>query len=320
MAYQALDLILAEHYNTFVAGNGTFGVSDNDVANINTVWGVGYGDKGYGQGTILTQVTPGTAVSATQWQTLINRLLTADDHQDIDNLGDMPGDGGAGGAALTTGNLIEAIATMQANATSVFDNRLLSVAPVAGTAETASDTNSWDVDSVHTINVQFDSGDEARYFFNAGGQLDITASRSGGGSGEDNAAFDQLLPDINIIRFGAQGTNKIGGAGTPAIENTVFGYHDLTTSPSQIFRQYATGYAATNILVEVQGSTPDVDGNGDVGLRITFTVTMATTTTVPPGVDGTTSVTVTPNYPATTYIADAWGTITYNPASTVVQT
>jgi hypothetical protein len=48
MTYTAGQLILDDEYNIFVAGNATFGSLNHGVANLNTVWGEGFGDKGYG--------------------------------------------------------------------------------------------------------------------------------------------------------------------------------------------------------------------------------------------------------------------------------
>ena len=178
----------------------------------------------------------------------------------------------------------------------------------------------WDDTSVHTIAVEFATPDEARFFFNAGGNIEITASRAGGGSGEDNAAFDQLLPDVNIVRFSAQGTNKIGGLGTPVTEATTIGYYDMTTSPSTVFQQNPTGYTSgTFFRIDVQTNGVDQAGSGDAGDILTFTSTMATTTTVSPGVDGTCTVTATVNFPSTVYLTNTWGAVTF-PTVTVVQT
>jgi hypothetical protein len=315
MAYTAGNLILDDHYNEFVSGNAAFGVTDHGIANANSVWGVGFGDKGWGQAGELVQVQAGQLVSATQWQGLFNRILVIDDHEGVGGLGNMPGDGGAGGPAETTGSLIEAIAAVSANTTQIYNNRLTSIATGTATSGTSVGTAAWNSTSVHTITVEFTDGDAARYFFNAGGNIEISATRSGGGSGEDNAAFDQLLPDINIVRLSAITTDKIGGAdpigngagGSGYIRASAIGYHQLTTSPSSIFRQYASGYATTHMLVEAQTNAA-TGTDGDNGDLITFTVTMDTVVDVtPPGADGTFTVTATVNQPATTFIADSWG-------------
>ena len=323
MAYTIGDPILDDEYNVFATGNAAFGVSDPNTANVNAVWGVGFGNKGYGQSTELTPVQNGETVTATQWQTLIDRILTSDDHQGVGGLGDMPGDLGAGGAALTTGDTVEIINTLSANITQIYTNRLTSIATATNTPQAAAASASWDVSSVHTIAVEFTSGDEMRYFFNCGGNIEISATRTGGGSGEDNAAWDTLLSDINIVRFGAEGTTKIGGGGTgTTIIETTIGYFDMTTSPVQVFRQYGgTAYANDNLQVTCQSNgTQGV--NGDEGDILTFVTTLevGAPPTASPAVDGTTTVTATVNFPETTYLTETWnsGGVTF-PTVSVVQ-
>jgi hypothetical protein len=67
MTYSVGGLIQATDYNTFVATGAN---------NINTIWGTGSGDKGWGQ-TSIGQVSAGGTVTATQWATLVANLATA---------------------------------------------------------------------------------------------------------------------------------------------------------------------------------------------------------------------------------------------------
>ena len=329
MAYTALDKILAAHYNTFVAGAGTFGAFDNDIANINTIWGVGFSDKGYGQSTVLDQVPIGSTVSATQWATLITRLLSAANHQ-VTSLGNLPGDGGGGGPALTGGDLIAAITTLQTSVNDIFSNRLNHIATATTDVENAAGSSTWDDTSVHTINVQFTSADAARHFFNAGGNIAITGALTGGTPAKtdswDDGAGAGILPESGIVRLEVHATTKTGGSGT--LDTDYFiegstGYYELGTSPIQIFQQFTIGggvYASNNITITAQ--TNGVQGpSGDNGSLITFVVTLNDVVTSGDPVDGTTTITATVNYPATTHLTQAaWGTVTFVPASSVVQT
>jgi hypothetical protein len=61
MAYSQGGLIAATDYNTFINGTNQ----------LNTVWGTGTGDAGYGQ-TALSAVSSSGKVTATQWASLIN--------------------------------------------------------------------------------------------------------------------------------------------------------------------------------------------------------------------------------------------------------
>ena len=62
MTYSSGGLIQAVDYNTFAQGGAS---ADNNVANINTIWGVGTGDKGWGQSTTITPVSAAATVTAT---------------------------------------------------------------------------------------------------------------------------------------------------------------------------------------------------------------------------------------------------------------
>ena len=74
MTYAQGGLIQAVDYNTFAQG----GASPNDnVANINTLWGTGTGDKGWGQTTTITPVSAAATVTATQWATLFSRFTSS---------------------------------------------------------------------------------------------------------------------------------------------------------------------------------------------------------------------------------------------------
>lgn len=386
MAYTQFDKILADHYNTFVAGAGTFGIIDHNTANIDTVWGEGNNDKGYGQSTVLAQVPIGTVVSATQWSTLITRMLAAGDHQ-VTSLASLPGDsvnvasnaliigveyeivtagtgdwttcgaadsnpgtnfratattngqsdGTAFRPAITTADLIIAIASMQSNIDDLFANRLNAIATATTQVEAAAGTSAWPTSSVHTINVQFTDGDAARYFFNAGGNIAITMSRTGGTADAKNDAWDDgssgaadhgILPNSGTVELVAHGTTKTAGFGvlnTDYFIESAIGYYELGTSAIQLYQQYPVGggvYATNNVKIECATNGVQ-DAAGDNGDIVTFTITMADDVAAgdPLLPDGTTTVTATVNFPATTYLTESpWGAVTFIPASTVVQT
>ena len=84
MTYSTGGLIQATDYNKFVQGGAAV---DHNVANVNSIWGTGYGDKGYGQSGLLATVSTSNTVTATQWATLIARLNSISAHQSGSNTG-----------------------------------------------------------------------------------------------------------------------------------------------------------------------------------------------------------------------------------------
>ena len=67
MAYTSGDTILDDHYNDF-------------RTSVNAIWGVGLNDQGYGQTNIVSSVSAGTTITATQWTTLLARITSAANH------------------------------------------------------------------------------------------------------------------------------------------------------------------------------------------------------------------------------------------------
>ena len=244
-------------------------------------------------------------------------------------------DGIARRPTIVADQIIAYVDTLDTSITEVFAAAATpdAIATATTAVEVASDTNDWNVTSVHTINVQFTSGDHARYFFNAGGNIAIEVERNGGtGTAKDLAWDDQtsgdadhgILPNAGAVTMGAHGTNKLGGytSATLETEETTIGYYELGLTDItlyQLFDQGGSVYSSNNLTIEaksngVQGAAGD---NGDL---ITFTITMSDSAGDPPDVTGTTLARATVNYPATTYITNSWGTVSFLPASTVVQT
>lgn len=317
MAYSTGSVILDDDYNIFATGNAA-GTGDNNVANVNTVWGIGTGDKGYGQTTlpVLSAVTAGQTVTATQWATMLNRISSASSQQ---------------GSSITpitnpvVGNTISAYAALSTNITTIYNNRLNCAA--VGTSITSGGstdrTTSWTSSVTFTQTVTFASGDAARYFFNSGGRITLSYSRSGGSSSDQNTAITNLLSACGTINITAgtgtqtiaggsyTGTTKTGGSGSPTIATTL-GYYDLTTSNQQIFTQSASsyyGYEGNSLTINIR-SNGTQGSNADAGSIITITSVIAK-----PGglttVDGTLNATMTLVPSATTYLTTtSWGTPT----------
>jgi hypothetical protein len=317
MTYALGSVILADDYNIFAQGGA--GAPNNNVANINTVWGIGTNDKGYGQTTlpIVSTVSAGTnVVTATQWTTLLNRIASAATHQNssitpITN--------------PTAGDTISAFAALSTNITTIFNNRLNCVSSGSSITSggTVSRTTSWATSVTFTQTVTFASGDAARYFFNAGGRVTLTYSRSGGSVNSQNTAITDLCTACGTITITGgsgtatisggsfTGTNKTGGSGSPTIASTT-GYYDLTTANVQVFTQSASsyyGYEGNSLTINIK-SNGTQGSNADAGSILTI----ATTIAKPGGlttVDGTLTATLTLLPSETTNLTTtSWGTPT----------
>ena len=303
MAYTSGDLILDDHYNTFATGS--VGGTATDSANVNNVWGVGAGDRGYGQSTTLSAVSAGTTITATQWATMLSRISSMASHQ------------GTTITAITSptaGTTISAFAALSSNITAIHTNRLNHVAFGTTSATTTTGTGAWSAATVHTITVTFASANARRYFFNAGGEIRIDTDISGGtADGKYNEWVDLSNTLAGQVILGPHGTTKSGGTGTPTTLAGSIGNYELTGSAQNIYVQYADSSPYTSNYIRVQAWS---SASNTITFEVRYQDDAADTTydkavyTPADVMDGTVTTTTTIAPPSTTYLTNTWGTPT----------
>ena len=313
MTYSAGNTIIDDDYNIFATGNAS-GSGDNNVANINTVWGSGTGDKGYGQSSTLPAVSAGNTVQATNWANLIARNTSLANHQ------------GSSITAITqpsAGNTIEAYAALSSNITTTFNNRNNAAGSGSDSTVNSVSTSGWNNSSTLSKTFTFSSENAKRYFFNAGGMIRLSWSRTGGTSSDQNTIWSNLLTAAGtLVLTGAAasktiagtsytGLTKIGGSGTPTTLVTTEGAYALNSTPSLNFKQVPSSpYGANEI--EVSYSTTSTVITIYTDLSDDYAPPDPSS---PDNVDGTLTQVSTIRYPSTTYLTDTWGTVTQNSPS-----
>ena len=115
-------------------------------------------------------------------------------------------------------------------------------------------TTAWNGTVSCVIGFYFGSANEARYFFNSGGQIRISSSRTGGTSSAQNTAWTNLLTAVGTQTFGA---NNPGIGTTPS---DGLNWYRCTST----FQTYYTGtasspYGSNNI--QLQARVTDVTNN-----------------------------------------------------------
>jgi hypothetical protein len=312
MTYSAGSTIVDDDYNIFATGNAA-GTGDAAVANINTILGVGDDERGYGQSGALGSVTVGETVQATSWASLLTKNTLLANHQ---------------GTTITSitnptaGNTISAYAALSANVTATFNGKLDAAGSGSDSTVSSVTTTSWNTSSTLSKTFTFASRNQLRYFFNTGGMIRLSWSRTGGTTSSQNTAWTDTLTAAGTIVLTSDGasktiagvaytgTTKIGGSGTNQILLTANGIYDIASTPAIYFKQIPpSGYGDNEI--EVSMSIP---ADGTV---LTILTDLSDDYTPPdPGspdlVDGTLTQVTTIRYPSTTYLADTWGTVTQN--------
>jgi hypothetical protein len=252
MTYTSGGLIQATDYNGFV--------STTSGANVNTVWGAGSGDAGWGQSALAT-VSATNTVTATQWASLVNTLVS---------MGAHTGTTITARTAPTAGQTIGILAAINTDLTNITNNRQNAVAngtQFTGWTGTNSKTAAtsgatWSITFTNTVT--WASADAARYFFNAGGRIKIDVSKTATGQTGDpewNDLANTLCGDIFITGGSATqtiagtsytGTTKIGGTGTPNILLTTTGWNDLTAGAAGtiVYKQFADTAPYTSNFIQ----------------------------------------------------------------------
>jgi len=318
MTYSAGNIILATDYNGFA--------STTVGANVDSIWGTGSTNSGYGQSTTLGTVAAASTVTATNWSALCSRITSIAAHT---------------GTAITTrtspvaSNLISILAALNTDLTNCNTNRGNAVSSgteyktwtgsSAKTTNTGSGTSAWLITFTHTVT--FATADAARYFFNAGGIIKCAFSKTSTGLPAD-AEWNDLAGTLAgqiYITGGAQtingvsytGTTKINGTGTPNTLATTTGWYALTGTPVTIYQQNADTSPYTGQYIRIQASatstvltltTTWVDPGGPAANSV---ITGGTDTASPFTTFGTAPATVVTYIPPeTTNLTATWGTPT----------
>ena len=310
MTYSAGGLIQAVDYNTFAQGGAS---PDNNVANVNTIWGAGTLDKGWGQSSPVSTVAAAGTVTATQWTTLFNRFVTIANQTNTTITAIVN---------PTVGDTIAVKNNFTTNLTSAFTNRnnAVGVGSTITASGVATFSTTWATSLTATHTITFADANSARYFFNAGGRITWAGARTGGTASSQNTSWSDLLTACGTINTTTgtstqtiagtsyTGTTKTGGSGSPLTLLSNVGFYDLTTSDQEVFKQLASTYLYTSNFVSI-----NIKANAAAGSATVITITVLfddSHSAYEPGngVDGTLTSTITAVQPSTTYLSNTWGT------------
>ena len=255
MAYSSNNIITAADYNTFV---GT----------VNGVIGTGSGSKGYGQSSLST-VSATDQITAAHWTALLGAVTTAASHQGTTV--SIPGASDTGyPASADTIHAFDAtvsiggtsynydLSTAITNVDTNFQNVDAAQQTTTATLHTTTRSSAW-ADNINSeVDVTFADANAARFFFNTGGEIHLTADQPTTSTTQDTnweTVFDTAM---GTIKMGFTGTTRTGSGGTPA---TTIGYYDLTGTYQTIFDGTNIGsgaYSANDVLIQAKTITNGV--------------------------------------------------------------
>ena len=300
MSYSQGNLIEATDYNNLINGSNQ----------LNTVWGVGNGASGYGQ-TAISTVAVANTVTATQWATLINRLNSVLIHQS---------GSGSGISAVTAGQTISWLSTLQTNINTAFTNR----ANFATQGSTLTGTNDATNPSAgataafsyfRDTNVTFASANAARYFFNAGGQINFVCSATDNAGSTRSTTLRDMVNQVGGLSAFRNTTNggRSGTGGTIITNNTAFGYRNLVfnSATTIVDNDVAGTYSAHNVTLQMFSQNNDTtDGANGNSFVFRLNMSAAADDAFGGAINLTVNVRADIVFPETVNLTNVWGTPT----------
>jgi hypothetical protein len=247
-----------------MAGQGTpIRASDyNSIqSTISNVLGTGSGSTGYGQTVTSGQVSVGGKIVASDWVLLRNDLLSARQHQTGANESGQL-------TPITTTTLVRETdrAAFYNFAQLVLANQ--NVTPPSGQATLSTFNSSvrstaWNGTITHTVTLQFPNYNAARYYFNAGGAVQFSASNSNfpsDGSYVKSNDWATMLTNMGTISMNLNSTTT-SGSGSAAGS---IGFYQLNTGYQTLFTKSTASPTYSPNQYDIRAK---VDGTGAI---ITF--------------------------------------------------
>ena len=198
----------------------------------------GIASRGYGQELVSTPVFQGSPITKADWDNLSYDIINLKTHQDgvlppIILL--TPGEPIQKGLGFPNNNydlLAEQADTVRFN--------IGSGRSILTEREVQTRVGSWNKQATAQLIVTFGSANEARYFFNSGGEIRFSSSRTGGTVTPQNSAWSSLLTTIGTQSFKAGSSVGSGLTGLT--------FYSLTSTPTIFYERAATSSYIDNLF------------------------------------------------------------------------
>lgn len=246
------------------------------------VMGAGSASFGYGQSIVSSAVSNSERVTKAQWDNLRFDIINARVHQtgELPSIVQVTTTEPIRYSAASPNYQYSIIADTARNERFNLGTGQFAITPAASRTTTAT----WSASQSITLTVNFSTAQQARYFFNSGGKIRFSSSRTGGSSTQQNQAWSNLLSSAGTSDFGAN---------APTVS-----FYNLTNIPQTCFTYSATSpYSSNNYRISAYCNV--VNNIGGTATQITFVISYTDAyvdlnPSTPPGdsVDGTLSITV----------------------------
>ena len=259
MAYVVGDQILDDEYNNFLNGTGT-------PKGINVIFGTGSLSRGLGQ-TELNSVAAGEKIAAAQW----NSLFAA-----MDNVANHTNDTLTSTAAKAAGDVIAVKAALVADLTTLaasVANGSPNATALSTSAALQTSASGTRYAGSHIVehSITFTNANQARWFFNAGGKIQINITRTtnaGTAATSKDSSVDELIAALGDFRLKSQASDysEDGSTNTETLstDGTAIGFYDLTTSYQTILELTQDSGTYTSMYFKVEAKADAAAGSATI--------------------------------------------------------
>lgn len=255
MSYVAGDKILDQEYNNFLN-------SSTSPKGINYTFGTGALQWGLGQ-TELNAVAVGDNITAAQW----NSLFAA-----MDNVANHTNDTLTSTEAKSAGDVIAVKAALASDLTTLASS-VANGCPNATALSTSSalqtSTSSARYVGSHVVehSITFSNANQARWFFNAGGKIQINITRTanaGASATSKDTSVDDLITGLGNFQLKSQTSSRSGSTETLTTDGFNIGFYDLTTSYQTILELTQDSGTYTSMYFKVEAKADAAAGSAQV--------------------------------------------------------
>jgi hypothetical protein len=262
---------------------------------------------GYGQQLMSSAVSSGQTITRAQFENLKSDILNARLHQDGSsptittvNIGDVIRYGSTHPVTQYDTLTTTAITNRFNLGTGYFSTVAVKDSGGVDLPMPITRTTSWSSSVSNTVTVTFGSSNAMRYFFNSGGRINFSSTRTGGSATSQNSIWSSTLSSAGTQSLGALNSGNQG-----------INFYNLTTS-DQIWYSITSSapYSSNTWRLRARLGSGTVGTSSFTATSIIFTITWTDgytdpdvlagnpATTNPPGdvVDGTLNLNVTQTY------------------------
>ena len=268
MGYVAGETILDDEYIAFVnSSSSPFG--------INHIMGTGSGNQGLGQSTIGV-VNAGDTITAAQWNALFTAMDNVANHTNVSLT--STAQRAAGDPVAIVSALVSDLASLSTAVAGGSTGALVGGGLTAGSEDSSRVASAVYVQT-HIVeeSFTFDGGDEARFFFNAGGKIRVSVSNNAAGSTGRDTAMNAVITALGNFDIGATASTRSGSGELIVTNGLAKGYFDLGTSYTTLLKlaDDEGTYTSQTIFIQIEAKADGEhsDARGNVGDVVTVKVT-----------------------------------------------